>query len=156
MTPRERRRIAMRHAFMYQAYKREVQEYRAQALAMRGQRINAVPGSTSAGSHTDPTQQAGIKLADMPEKLKQKAAWVKTVNDAWADCATEDDGDPHGLAFLLERNFRLTGEATGKDKNAAVREEIMREAHISMATFYNRLENVADILVYHATRRRLL
>ena len=156
MTPRERRQTAMRHAFRYQAYKREVREYRAQALAMRGQRIDAVPGSTSAGSHTDPTQQAAIRLADMPESLQTKAKWVKAVNDAWADCATEDGNDPHGLAFLLERNFRLTGEATGKDKNAAVREEIMREAHISQTTFYSRLETVADILVYHATRRGLL
>ena len=156
MTPRERRQIAMRHAFRYQAYKREVREYREKALAMRGQRIDAVPGSTSAGSHTDPTQQAAIRLADMPESLQTKAKWVKVVNDAWADCATEDGRDAHGLAFLLERNFRLTGEETGKDQNVAVREEIMREAHISMATFYNRLETVADILVYHAAKRGLL
>lgn len=156
MTPRERRQIAMRHAFRYQAYKREVGEYRSKALAIRGQRIDAVPGSTSAGTHTDPTQQAAIRLADMPESLKVKAKWVKAVNDAWADCLTEDMGDTHGLAFLLEKNFRLTGEETGKDQNTAVREEIMREAHISQTTFYSRLEIVADILVYHAAKRGLL
>lgn len=156
MTPRELRQIAMRHAFRYQAYKREVGEYRSRAMTMRGQRINAVPGSTSAGSHTDPTQQAAIRLADMPESLKAKAKWVKAVNDAWADCLAEDAGDAHGMAFLLERNFRLTGEETGKEQNAVVREEIMREAHISMSTFYNRLETVADILVYHAAKRGLL
>lgn len=156
MTPKDRRHIARSHAFRYQAYRREVREYREKALAMRGQRIDALPGSTSAGSHTDPTQQAAIRLVDMPDSLQTKAKWVRVVNAAWKDCATEDGGDPHGLAFLLEKNFRLTGEETGKEQNAAVREEIMRESHISMTTFYKRLEAVTDIIVYHAAKRGLL
>lgn len=156
MTVRERRRIAMSHAFHYQAYRREVQEYRERAMAMRGQRFDTVPGSTSAGSHTDPTEKAGIKLADMPEHLRQKAQWVKAINDTWADCLAEDYGDQHGLAYLLERNFRLTGEESGKDKNAAVRAGIMSACDISQTTFYNRLEMVTDILVYHAAKRKLL
>jgi hypothetical protein len=125
-------------------------------MAMKGRPVDAVPGATSAGSHTDPTQQAAIRLADMPEVLKEKAAWVKVIDDTWKDCVTEDGGDPHGLAYLMDKNFRLTGEETGEDQNAVVREEIMKTCDISQRTFYSRLTTVADMLVYHATKRGLL
>lgn len=156
MTVRERRRTAMRHAFQYQAYREAVHEYRERAMAIRGQHIDAVPGSTSAGAHTDPTQQAAIRLVDMPPAIRDKALWVLAVNETWKDCAQEDGRDPHGLAYLFEENFRLTGENRGPDHNAEVRAEIMRVCRISERTFYSRLETVTDILVYHAAKRKLL
>ena len=92
----------------------------------------------------------------MPESLRQKWKWVKAIEDAWSECLNEDAGDRHGLAFLLEKNFRLTGETSDDDHNSEVRETIMKESGISLATFYNRLEVVTDILVYHAAKRGLL
>ena len=153
MTQIERRRIAMSHAFRYQAYKREVAEYRENALStLRSPRTDALPGSTGAGSHSDPTERAGVRLADMPEPLRSRALWVKSVEDAWQECREES----RELAILFERNFRLTGETLGKEHNTEVREQIMEALKISQSTFYERLEDAADILVYHATKRKLL
>ena len=94
----------------------------------------------------------GLKLIDMPEHIRQKALWVRAVNDAWRECR-EDDKQ---LAYLFEHNFRLTGDILGPEHNTAVRARIMEELNISRPTFYNWLEAVADILVYHATKRKLL
>lgn len=157
MTQRERRKIARRNAFRYQSYREEVRRYRADYLStLRSPRTDAMPGSSSAGSHSSPTEYYGIRLADMPESLRQKWKWVKAIEDAWSECLNEDAGDRHGLAFLLEKNFRLTGETSDDDHNSEVRETIMKESGISLATFYNRLEVVTDILVYHAAKRGLL
>lgn len=153
MTQDNRRRIAMSHAFRYQSYKRELQEYRANALGtLRSPRTDALPGGAGAGSHSDPTQQAGIRLADMPEPLRSRALWVKAIEDTWRECRDES----RELGVLFERNFRLTGETLGKEHNTEVRERIMEALDMSQATFYNRLEDAANILVYHATKRKLL
>ena len=88
----------------------------------------------------------------MPEPLRSRALWVKSVDDAWRECREES----RELAILFERNFRLTGETLGKEHNTEVREQIMEALEISQSTFYERLEDAADILVYHATKRKLL
>ena len=157
MTARERRRTAQKHAFCYQAYREEVLTYRADALSsLRSPRTDSIPGSTGAGTHSDPTEKAGIRLADMPEHLKTKWKWVKAIEDTWKECKEEDWGEPFGLAYLFEKNFRLTGEVTGKELNAAVREKIIADSDICVKTFYNRLEAITDMLVYHAAKRGLI
>lgn len=155
MTPYERRREAMSHAFRYQAYKAEVAEYVRSAMTQTGkQQLGGTP--VSSGHRSDPTARAAIKLADMPEHIRTKALWVAVVNDAWKECIDDDNGDPYGLAFILERNFRLTGETLGPEHNASVRSSIRERAGMNRTTFYNRLEEVGDILVYHAVKRKLL
>ena len=151
MTQQDRRRAAMSHAFRYQEYKAAVQAYIYWAMSQTG---NQQLGGTgiSSGHRSDPTARAAIKLVDMPEHIRTKALWVRAVNDAWRECA-EESGE---LAYLFEHNFRLTGEILGPDHNTAVRMRIMEETGISMRTFYDRLNDVCDILVYHATKRKLL
>lgn len=152
MTQRERRRAAMRHAFRYQEYRAAVSAYVDSIISSQGgkQQFGGTP--VSGGHRSDPTAQAAIKLAEMPEPLRTKALWVRAVNDAWRECAAEDDD----LAYLFEKNFRLTGDILGPEHNTAVRNEIVEELNISTSTFYQWLEAVADILVYHATKRKLL
>ena len=152
MTQRERRRAAMSHAFRYQEYKAAVNDYVSAVLASQGgkQQFGGTP--VSSGHRSDPTAQAAVKLADMPEHLRTKALWVRAVNDAWEECAAESDD----LAFLFEQNFRLTGEILGQEHNAAVRERIVEELGIAVPTFYKWLEDACDILVYYATKRKLL
>ena len=151
MTQQDRRRAAMSHAFRYQAYKAEVQAYIDWALSQTGKQQLGGTGISS-GHRSDPTARAAIKLIDMPEHIRTKALWVRAVNDAWRECAEESKE----LAYLFEHNFRLTGEILGPDHNTAVRMRIMEETGISMRTFYDRLNDVCDILVYHATKRKLL
>ena len=152
MTQRERRRAAMRHAFRYQEYRAAVNDYVLSVLASQGgkQQFGGTP--VSGGHRSDPTAQAGIKLAEMPEPLRTKALWVRAVNDAWKECAAEDDD----LAYLFEHNFRLTGDILGPEHNTAVRERIMEDLGIPLRTFYDKLEDSCDILVYYAAKRKLL
>lgn len=150
MTQRDRRRAAMRHAFRYQPYKDEVTAYVDSCLALSAPKERI--GGSASGHRSDPTARAGIKLAEMPESIRMKALWIRAVNDAWSECA-EDDGD---LAYLFEKNFRLTGNTLGPEHNTEVRNEIIEHLRISTSTFYERLEAVTDILVYHATKRKLL
>ena len=151
MTQQDRRRAAMSHAFRYQAYKAEVQAYIDWALSQTGKQQLGGTGISS-DHRSDPTARAAIKLIDMPEHIRTKALWVRAVNDAWRECAEES----RELAYLFEHNFRLTGDILGPERNTAVRMRIMEETGISMRTFYDRLNDVCDILVYHATKRKLL
>lgn len=151
MTQHERRRAAMSNAFRYQEYKAAVNAYVDWAMSMGGkQEIGGTP--VSSGHRSDPTARAAIRLVDMPEPIRTKALWVRAVNDAWRECRDDDEQ----LAYLFERNFRLTGEILGPEHNTAVRNAIVEELNISTPTFYNWLETVADILVYHAAKRKLL
>ena len=151
MTQQDRRRAAMSHAFRYQEYKAEVQAYIDWAMSQTGKQQLGGTGISS-GHRSDPTARAAIKLVDMPEHIRAKALWVRAVNDAWRECA-EESGE---LAYLFEHNFRLTGETLGPEHNAAVRMGIMEECGISVPTFYKWLEDACDVLVYHATKRKLL
>lgn len=152
MTQRERRRAAMRHAFRYQEYRAAVSAYVDSIISSHGgkQQFGGTP--VSGGHRSDPTAQAAIKLAEMPEPLRTKALWVRAVNDAWKECAAEDDD----LAYLFEKNFRLTGDILGPEHNTDVRERIVEDLGIAIPTFYKWLENVCDILVYYAAKRKLL
>lgn len=141
----------MSNAFRYQEYKAAVREYTDWALSQNGkQQLAGTP--VSSGHRSDPTARAAIKLIDMPEHIRTKALWVRAVNDAWRECREDDKH----LAYLFEHNFRLTGDILGPEHNTDVRKRIMDECGISVSTFYEWLENVADILVYHATKRKLL
>ena len=151
MTQQDRRRAAMSHAFRYQEYKAEVQAYIDWAMSQTGKQQLGGTGISS-GHRSDPTARAAIKLVDMPEHIRTKALWVRAVNDAWRECAEESKE----MAYLFEHNFRLTGDILGPEHNTAVRMGIMEYTGISMRTFYDRLNDVCDILVYHATKRKLL
>lgn len=141
----------MSNAFRYQEYKAAVNAYIDWALSQTGkQQLGGT--AVSSGHRSDPTARAAIKLIDMPEHIRTKALWVRAVNDAWRECR-EDDKQ---LAYLFEHNFRLTGDILGPEHNTAVRERIIEALNISRPTFYNWLEAVSDILVYHATKRKLL
>ena len=151
MTQQERRRAAMSHAFRYQEYKAAVAEYVDWAMSQTSkQKLGG--SAVSSGHRSDPTARAAIKLVDMPEHLRTKALWVRAVNDAWRECREES----RELALLFERNFRLTGDILGPEHNTAVRVAIMEECGLTRATFYNWLEDACDILVYYATKRKLL
>ncbi len=145
----------MSHAFRYQEYKAEVQAYIDWAMSQTGKQQLGGTGISS-GHRSDPTARAAIKLVDMPEHIRTKALWVRAVNDAWRECKEDDAGEKYGLAFLFEHNFRLTGDILGPEHNTAVRAYIIEQAGITRPTFYNRLEAVCDILVYHAAKRKLL
>lgn len=151
MTQHERRRAAMSNAFKYQVYKAEINAYIDSCMALTGKQQLGGTAVTS-GHRSDPTARAAIKLAEMPEHLRNKALWVRAVNDAWRELR-EDDKQ---MAYLFEKNFRLTGDILGPEHNTAVRKRIMDECNISVRTFYEWLETVADILVYHAAKRKLL
>lgn len=151
MTQQERRRAAMSHAFRYQEYKAAVAQYVDWAMSQTSkQQLAGTP--ISSGHRSDPTARAAIRLVDMPENIRTKALWVRAVNDAWKECREESKE----LAFLFEHNFRLTGEILGPEHNTAVRMRIVEGCGISIPTFYKWLEDAADILVYYATKRKLL
>ena len=141
----------MSHAFRYQEYKAAVAQYIDWAMSQTSKQQLGGTAITS-GHRSDPTARAAIRLVDMPEHLRTKALWVRAINDAWKECRDESKD----VGLLFERNFRLTGDILGPEHNTAVRHEIMDECGISVRTFYERLEDVCDILVYHATKRKLL
>lgn len=141
----------MSHAFRYQEYKAAVAQYIDWAMSQTSKQQLGGTAVTS-GHRSDPTARAAIKLADMPEYIRAKALWVRAINDAWRECREESTD----LGLLFERNFRLTGDILGPEHNTAVRMAVMEECGISVRTFYERLEDACDILVYHATKRKLL
>ena len=152
MTQHDRRRAAMSNAFKYQQYKAEVNAYIDSCMALVAPKQQLGGSAVTSGHRSDPTARAAIKLAEMPEYIRSKALWVRAVNDAWRECREESKD----LAYLFEKNFRLTGEILGKEHNGEVRNDIIEELNISRPTFYNWLEAAADILVYHAAKRKLL
>lgn len=151
MTQQDRRRAAMSHAFRYQEYKAAVAQYVDWAMSQTSKQQLGGTGISS-GHRSDPTARAAIRLVDMPEHIRTKELWVRAIRDAWKECREESKE----LALLFERNFRLTGDILGPEHNTAVRVAIMEECGISARTFYERLEDACDILVYYATKRKLL
>lgn len=151
MTQQDRRRAAMSHAFRYQEYKAAVAQYIDWAMSQTSKQQLGGTAITS-GHRSDPIARAAIRLVDMPEHIRTKELWVRAIRDAWKECREESKE----LALLFERNFRLTGDILGPEHNTAVRVSVMEDCGISVRTFYERLEDACDILVYHATKRKLL
>ena len=153
MTALERQKIAQGNAFQYQAYKDEIDAYRDSASGRKRGMLDAI---VSGGLPSDPTARAAIAACELPERLQYKELWVDAVDGAWAECLALDGDNKHGLAFLMEHNFHLTGKMLPREKNAENRMWIMRKCNISYSVFYARLSKITDILVYHAARNNLI
>ena len=151
MSQHERRRAAMSHAFKYQRYKADVAEYIEWAISQMSPKQQLEGTPVSSGHRSDPTAHAAIRLADMPEHIRVKALWIRAIEAAWKECRVDEE-----LGYLFEKNFRLTGEPLGPEHNTAVRNQIVEALGISTSTFYTRLTEAADVLVYHAAKRKLL
>ena len=150
---REREKLVHCKLYEYRRSREEVDRYQDRALG-RGSR--SFEAQIKSNVHGDPTAKAGIMLAEMPMHIAEKAAWCEVIESAWAECVLEDEGVLHGTAFVLEKNFELSGEGHAKEKNAEYRQKLCEECGISESTYYMRLKNATAIVMYHAARRGLI
>lgn len=139
--------------------------YRANKDAVENYFSNVLYGTNDVGVHgiqtsniSDPTARGGIALATLPDDLKEKWEWVKAVDEAWEECKQYDSQNEidFGLAYVMEKQFCLTGEKRPKSKNAVAKLKICRDCHIAERTYYNWLRQITDAVVYYATKRGIL
>lgn len=148
----ERNKEIHYHLYSYAAHKSDIEAYVSRAMRKTG-RMNE---TGIRGSYiSDPTARGGVMLAEFPKRLQKKADWVAVIEDAWAECLAEDNGEPHGLAYLMERNFCLTGAPREKKLNEEAQKRICDECGISKSTFFARLAKITRIVEYHATQKGL-
>ena len=154
MMATERERHVHARLFSYASYKREIDEFFE--TAMRQGARTSEPGVTNGGYKSDPTARGGVMLADPPPRIQEAMAWVRAIEDAWAECEMLDAGNPYGLSYLLERNFCLTGEPRPRRQNAHARRRICEACGIAERTFYLWLDKTTSIVIYHASRAGLI
>lgn len=153
MTQSEKKQIHAR-LFSYKRYRHEVMDY-AQRAIRTAPRIDATSGIR--GSHySDPTAAAGCALADPPKKLREKQGWMKAIESAWLDCIILDGGEKYGRAYMMEKNFSLTGKPHSREKNEDVREQIMQDCNISRSTFFRWLYGITYGVYLYAREQELI
>ena len=154
MMTTDRERHVHARLFSYAGYKKEIDEFFETALRQTAKQDDqsGVRGSF----RSDPTARGGVMLADPPPRIREAMAWTRAIDDAWSECEMLDGGNPYGLAYLLERNFCLTGGPRPRSQNANARRRICEECGIAERTFYLWLDKVTSIAIYHASHAGLL
>lgn len=110
----------------------------------------------SSGRTPNPTAYAGVRLADMPEDIAIKAAWVNAINDAWAECSTLDVVNGSKLADIMADWFSLTRKRKKDFKLKELRREVMQKHEISRSQLNRTVKVIMEIVDYHAFKQGLI
>jgi len=149
-----RERYAHKIMFTYQDNKELVQNFMSKAYRYT-YKMSDEP-MVQKTFKSDPTARGGILLADPPEYIRDAVLKTEAVEAAWQEVKELDCGEPFGLAYLMEKNFCLTGNRRSKSANAVVRHKICSDCGIADRTFYSWMGQITDIMIYHATKRGLM
>lgn len=156
MQANSRRRIVQKKLFQYREYCAAIDEY---VQCSCGQTMRKNETGVRGSFRADPTARGGIALANPPKSITYMMRWVQAIEDTWRECALEDDADcleGIGLVRLMVDYFCLATEPRPRDENEQARERLCETCGISRSTFYERLNRISDIAVYHAARNGLL
>jgi len=153
----DRIRIVRGRLFGYYNDKQTVEEFiEAASHQTRKMSEDSIRGSYK----SDPTARGGIMLADPPPKIAYKRAWIKAIEDAWAELHLEDHAyrrvPERGKAYVMEKYFCLTRPQRRKTLNDEARDQLCSECGISVRTFYNWLSDITAVVMQQAIRRGLL
>lgn len=133
MTTFERERVRCVHGnlYAYKKHKQAVDNFVARAMRQNGKRWDGAGRPSTFRS--DPAARGGLMLADPPPRIRHALDWCKAIDDAWAECRTLDDGNEHGLEYLLVEYFCLTGDDHTRDCNREARMRICVACEIGSA-----------------------
>ena len=132
----------------YSVNKREVDEFDQNTNELKARE----PAVCRPNRISDPTARTAVKRADAPGGLQYKRDWIAAINDARAECKVIDEREDYGYAleFVLVNAYALDGQ------EPMPRQQILRECHFSVSTYYSRMELITDIVMHHAGVRGLL
>lgn len=153
----DRIRIARRQLYAYYTDKQVVESFVASAARQtRKMGEDSIRGTYK----SDPTARGGIMLAEPPPKIANKVAWIKVIEDAWAELHLDDQAyrrvPSRGKAYVMERFFCLTQPPRRRERNNEARDTLCNECKIAVRTFYNWLSDITQAVIHQATLRGLL
>lgn len=153
----DRIRIARKHLYAYYTDKQIVESFvEAASKQTRKMGEDSIRGTYK----SDPTARGGIMLAEPPPKIASKVAWIKVIEDAWAELHLDDQAyrrvPSRGKAYVMERYFCLTQPPRRKELNEIARDQLCNECKIAVRTFYNWLSDITQAVIQQAIRRGLL
>lgn len=132
----------------YAANKREIDEFDQNTVDLKARE----PAACKPSGISDPTARTAVRRADAPGGMRYKRDWIAAIIDARAECKVIDEREDYGysLEFVLVNAY-------GIDMQEPLdRKEIMKACSISVATYYNRISMVTEIVMHHAAKRGLL
>ena len=153
----DRIRVARKQLYSYYMDKQIVKDYfDAAHKQTRKMGDDAIRGTFK----SDPTARGGIMLAEPPDYIAERIAWIKAIEDAWAEMHIDDQAyrrvPARGKAYVMEIFFCLTQPPRRRDRNEQARNNLCRECKIAIRTFYNWLSDITNAVVAQATLRKLL
>lgn len=147
-THKERIRTVYGMLRRFAANKREVDEFDQSTTELKGRE----PAACKPSSISDPTAKTAVKRADAPRGMQYNRAWISAITDARAECKVIDEREDYGysLEFVMVNAYGLDGQ------EPMPRKDILAVRNISVATYYNRIGTITEIVMHHAAKRGLL
>lgn len=146
----ELRDLAKRRLNTYRKDTEIVTEWETRSLELAGKVDNmGIRGSKT----SDPTAQVATCRLEPPPYIKEAAAWVAAINDAWAEMQVDDELNGMlgcGKAYVMERYYGLTEPNALKYEQKKA--EICENCSISDSTFGRWLAECVNAVMHFAER----
>ena len=150
LTNKERERIVLSKLRRYPQYVRSRAEYRDRMLFGTARHDDS--GVRGSGT-SNPTEARGLSLANPPARLLTEWDWIEAIDEAREDLRLEDGGSDRGYVYIMERVF-LTERK--RSENKAAKEDVQKACGICHATFYKRISEIVNCVMYRASKKGLI
>ena len=150
VTNKERERIVLSKLRRYPQYVRSRSEYRDKMLF--GSARHDDSGVRGSGT-SNQTEARGLSLANPPARLLTEWNWIEAIEEAREDLRIEDGGSDRGYVYIMDQVF-LTERK--RSENKAAKEAVQNECGICHATFYKRISEIVNCVMYQASKKGLI
>ena len=150
LTNKERERIVLSKLRRYPQYIKNRAEYRDRMLFGTARHDDS--GVRGSGT-SNPTEARGISLANPPARMLTEWNWIEAIDEAREDLRLEDCGSDRGYVYILEQVF-LTERK--RSENKAAKEDVQKECGICHATYYKRISEIVNCVMYRASKKGLI
>ena len=150
LTNKERERIVLSKLRRYPQYIKNRAEYRDRMLFGTARRDDS--GVRGSGT-SNPTEARGISLASPPARLLTEWQWIDAIDEAREDLRLEDGGSARGYVYIMDQVF-LTERK--RSENKAAKEDVQKECGICHATYYKRISEIVNCVMYRASKKGLI
>ena len=150
LTNKERERIVLSKLRRYPQYIKNRAEYRDKMLLGTARHDDS--GVRGSGT-SNPTEARGISLANPPARMLTEWNWIEAIEEAREDLRLEDGGSDRGYVYIMDRVF-LTERK--RSENKAAKESVQNECGICHATYYKRISEIVNCVMYRASKKGLI
>jgi len=154
--PNARKSTVVWQLFNYQRSRDLIRQFEEDCLQQTKKENET--GISAPGNISNPTLRGAMLLLNPPKHVAMAQRWVKVIDRVWDEFREEDavSGKEHGISYLFEKAYCLTGEPRAKGDNAKSKVEICEACHIAYRTFYSWLEKCIERTTYYAAKEGLI